>query len=257
MKRAFGNAVLSAVSLSALVFAARPSPASVQFQNTGSSSGWSTLYVEHNGSVTTISSPVYKGSTSMRARQIYDSSYGGRYHAEGRKSGLQKRGSDNYYGWVFRLPSNWQFVDQNYNMQQFIANFSGCSGGQPTTMNRLRGNVFVTRVVTGPNGCDRTSTNINVTSGVTANTWHRIVMRGKWRSDSTGVFQVWYDGSKKVDRTGSNIPAVDSGYTGCFGMYANGWYDDKKMVGTQGTREWYIDQIRQATSYNEADPAQW
>jgi hypothetical protein len=257
MKRSFGKTAFRVLTAAATLFAAAPGHASVQFENTGSASGWSSLYVEHNGSVTTVSSPVYKGTTSLRARQIYDSSYSGRYHAEGRKSSLQKRGSDNYYGWTFRLPSNWQFVDQNYNMQQFIANFSGCSGGQPTTMTKLRGTTLSTRVVTGPNGCDRTATSLNIVTSVTAGTWHRVVIRGRWRSDSTGVFQAWYDGSKKIDRSGSNIPAVDTGYTGCFGMYANGWYDDKKMVGTQGTREWNLDQIRETTSYNEADPAQW
>lgn len=43
--------------------------ASVIFQNTGNTSGWSTIWQENGHcSVTQVSSPVYKGSTAVRAR---------------------------------------------------------------------------------------------------------------------------------------------------------------------------------------------
>ena len=251
----WGRGAVSVVSI--VLLAPGSAGASVQFQNTGSTSGWTRLYVEHNGSITTVTSPVYKGSTSIRARQIYDASYTGRYHCEARQSGMQKRGNDSYYGWTFRLPTNWQFVDQNFNFQQFIASFScdgAASAGKPTTMTWIRGTALSTRFVTGPNACDRAFTDYTLSTAVGRGIWHRVVIHGRWRSDGTGLFQAWYDGSKKVDHAGASIPATDTAYDGAFGMYANGWHDNGQMLGTQSTREWNIDHLRQATSYNEADP---
>jgi hypothetical protein len=41
------------------------------------------------------------------------------------------------------------------------------------------------------------------------------------------------------------------------GMYANAWYDQKRMEGTQGTRNLWIDHVSIGTTYATADPAAW
>jgi hypothetical protein len=234
--------------------------ASVVFSNTGNLSGWSSLWQENGRcSLTQVSSPVYKGSTAVRARCIYSSSYSGRYHGEMRKSGMAQRGQDRYYGFAFYIPSNWQNVQQGFNIQQFIGNASGCSGGQPTTMTALRyGDDLVTRIVTGPSACQRTSTNYTVVTSVSKGTWHRVTFRGKWRSDNTGVFTFWYDGSQKLNKTNTKThPADDYSLNYAVGNYSNAWHDDDRMEGTQSTRDIFVDHIRVATTYAEADPASW
>jgi hypothetical protein len=243
-----------------LCLAAAPavSYANIYFSNTGTSSGWDQIYIEHNGSATQVSSPVYHGSTAMRMRQVYDSSYTGRYHCELRADGLTQMGNDRYYSFAFYLPSNWQFVDQNFNLEQFIGTPSCGTTGQPWTMVWVRNNALSTRTTTGPDGCTRTDTNYTVTSNVTAGTWHRVVMRGRWRSDTTGLFQFWYDGSKVIDQ--QNIATCPNSTTAmqyAVGCYANGWHDNATMLGTQSTRDVYIDSVRCTTTYAEADPAQW
>ena len=238
-----------------------PLGASVVFENSGTSTGWSQLYVENQGSVTSVSSPAYAGTTSMRCRQIYTSGYGGRYHSEGRQEGSagQQRGNDEYYGFAWYLPSNWQFVDQKYNVQQFIANFTelGCSGGQPTTQMKLRNRLLDVRLAWG-DPCARELAYYTVAPSVTPGVWHRVVMHGRWRSDNTGAFQAWYDGSQTVNLSNlPTIPPTDKNYTFVVGLYADGWHDDGTMVGTQSTRDMFFDNIRVATTYGETDPASW
>ncbi len=232
--------------------------AAVVFQNTGKIAGWSTLWHEDQGSVTEVASPSYKGGDALRCRTVYRAAYRGRYHSEARRSGMAARGQDRYYGFAFYLPSNWQYVAQNFNIQQFIGNVSGCSGGQPWTMTKLLDRALITRITTGPDGCTRTHAPFTITSDVTRGVWHRIVIHGKWRSDDTGVFQVWYDGKLRINQVNlPTCPATDNAFNLAVGNYSNGWHDDKTMVGTQGTRDIYIDHVRVATTYDEADPRGW
>ena len=246
--------------LAAVLAVPSAAQASVVFSNTGNLSGWSSLW-EENGhcDLTQVSSPAYKGTTAVRARCIYDSSYSGRYHGEMRKSGMAQRNQDRYYGFAFYIPTNWQNVQQGFNIQQFIGNASGCSGGQPTTMTALRyGDDLVTRLVTGPSACERTNQNFTVVTSVSKGTWHRVTFRGKWKSDNTGVYQFWYDGSSKLNKTNTKTwPADDYSLNLAVGNYSNAWHDDDMMEGTQGTRDIFVDHIRVATTYAEADPAGW
>jgi len=238
--------------------AAHAVEASVVFQNTGTTTGWSTLWHEDQGSVTQVSSPAYKGGQALRCRTVYRAAYRGRYHSEARRSGMAARGQDRYYGFTFYIPSHWQFVAQNYNVQQFIGNASGCSGGQPWTMTRLLDRALLTRITTGPDGCTRSHTTFTVTSNVTAGVWHRLVIHGKWQPNNAGAFQVWYDGAQQVNQTNRpTCPNTPGGFNLAVGNYSNGWHDDKKMVGTQSTRDIFIDHVRVATTYNEASPTGW
>lgn len=254
------SAPISWTAITWLLLAAAPvaCDAGVYFENTGTTDGWTTLWHEDKGSLLVTNNPTYKGMTAVRCRTIYDTNYSGRYHTEMRKSGMAALGENRYYGFAFYLPSNWEFDNQNYNIQQFIANVSGCSGGQPTTMTRVYGHALNTRIVTGPDGCTRTAQYFTVVTNVTPGVWHTIVIHGNWQATNTGVFEFWYDGVRKLDK--ENVPTIPNDTTVfnlAVGNYSTSWHDDGYMLGTQGTRDIYIDQVRVADSYAEADPAAW
>src|SRR5262249_40964306 len=157
------------------------SKATIYFENTGTTNGWTTLWHEDQGSLTQLSDPTYKGPNAVRCRTVYRSTYSGRYHTELRKSGMAALGMDRYYGFAFYLPPNWEFDNQSYNIQQFIANVNGCSGGQPATMTHIQNHALITRIVTGPDGCTRSAQSFTVTTNVTAGQWHRVVIHGNWQ----------------------------------------------------------------------------
>ena len=245
---------------SALCLALAPclAHATIYFQNSGNTSGWDQLYVEHNGSVTTVNSPVFgSNSTAIQAEQIYDPNYTGRYHAEARLAQGAQQGWDRYYGYALYLPSDWQFVDQNFNIMQFIGTPPcSTSGGKPWTMLWIRNNSLTTRLTTGPDGCNRTDQNFTITSNTIAGTWHTVVIHSNWESDSTGAFTVWYDGNPVIDQEGvPTCPNDDTTMEFAVGQYANGWHDNGTMLGTQSVRDIYIDQVTVADNYTDANPS--
>jgi hypothetical protein len=243
-----------------LVSAALESRATVVFHNTGTTGGWSQILVEHNGSVSQVTSPVFKGSTAVRATQVYDASYTGRYHSELIRNDGYTPGQMRFYGFAFYLPSNWQFVSQGYNISQFEADMqSSCDGFMPTTMMWISSASLSTRTKSGT-VCSQSTTTYNGIASVSAGQWHRVEIQASWKSDSTGYFKVWYDGGKVLERY--NIPTTISDpanrpFQFRVGNYANGWHDQGKMVGTQGTRSIYFDHIGIGTTFAEADPNGW
>ncbi len=236
--------------------AATASYGTVFFQNTGVKSGWSSTTGEHNGSTTEVSSPTYKGSKALRHRQKYDSSYSGRYHSEAMKKDMKKRGWERYYGWVFRVPSNWQTVNQRYTIQQFIANV-GCSSWQPTTMTWIKGNKISTRKKVGSK-CSGTITNYNDLATFSKGVWHAVIIRGKWKSDNTGILKFWFNYSKKLEKNNTKTTlATDTKFQFRIGNYANAWHDQGFMEGTQGTRDIFTDHVRVTSSWGEVKPNSW
>jgi len=232
--------------------------ATIFFENTGLTNGWTTLWHEDQGSLLETNNPTYKGPSAVRCRTVYRPTYRGRYHTELRKGGMAALGMDRYYGFAFYLPANWEFDDQSYNIQQFIASVDGCSGGQPATMTHLYGHSLITRLVTGPDGCTRTAHPLTVTTNVTAGVWHTIVFHGNWQATNTGVFEFWYDGVRKINQQNvETIPNDNTVFNLAVGNYSNGWHDDGTNVGTQNIRDVYIDHVRVTDSYAEADPSAW
>jgi len=249
------NKIISIAS--ALVLAPGLALASVSFENDGTTNGWTTLWHE-KGYVLDVNSPSFEGGTAVQCTTTFDSQYGGRYHTECRKGGQATMGMDRYYGFSFFLPADWQFVDQSFNIQQFIGNADGCSGGQPITMTHLFGHTLVTRVVTGPDGCTRTAHNIDVYSNITAGVWHRVVMHGKWEADNTGVFEFWLDGVKRVSLMNTpTCPNDNTVFNLAVGNYSNGWHDDGFMAGTQALRSIFIDHVRTGSTFADVDPVAW
>lgn len=238
--------------------------ASVIFHNTGTTpSGWDQVLVEHNGNVAQVTNVVKEGSTAIKATQIYDPNYHNRYHSEVIKYDVYGRGDMGFYGFWFRLQSDWEFTSQRYNIAQFEADFSdvaSCDTFIPTTMVWVRGTKLEARTNSGPlcPTSARTTTNFNNLVDVTAGVWHKVVIQANWQSDNTGYFKLWFDGTKVLERF--NFPTTlqsDKRYQFRVGLYANSWHDDNQMVGTQGTRSVWFDEIGAGTTFADADPDQW
>lgn len=239
-------------SVSTAVFAlgvgAGASQATVVFQNTGTTSGWSYTSRDGSGSVSQVSSPVYKGSTALRCYQTWSGSGDFTLHSEAVKRDVGRNGWDRYYGWVLYLPTNWAYNTSRGQSVSQLAADTTC-GGQQTEMFQILGTrLEVKRELVNP--CSPTRQTLTVVDPVSRGAWHRVVIRKKWAADSTGIFQVWYDGSLKIDRrnqansfTGSHL------YRWSIGLYAN--------FNTAGSRTLYVDHARVTSSYGEADPASW
>jgi hypothetical protein len=259
VKYAKRTKVLSMVAACALC--ATAAFATVLFRNAGTTSGWSGFSIEHWGSVTQVSSPAYKGGNALKHTQIYDASYTGRYHAEAVRNDGYRPGDQRFYGFAFYMPSTWQSVDQSFNIAQFIADFgnTGCDDWMPTTMMWITGNQLNTRVKSGTvcNQSIRTFSNI---ATISKGAWHTVIIQANWQSGSTGYFKVWFDGTKVLEQY--NLPTTiadpqNRTYSFRVGMYANAWHDQHTMLGTQGTRTWYTDQVAVGTTYADVNPSGW
>ncbi|MFP2957822.1 polysaccharide lyase [Myxococcus sp. 1LA] len=229
------------------------------FRNTGTLSGWNALLREHRGSITEVTNVTYEGPTALKMTQIYDPSYSGRYHSEVVKHNVYRRGDMGFYGFAFRLQSDWQFQPQSFNLAQFIADFSntGCDDYMPTTMVWLSGNQLNARVKQGTVCNQRTVVFPNLAT-ITPGEWHKVIIQAKWASDNTGYFKLWLNGTKVLEQYNLSTTVADDRYFQFrVGLYANGWYDNGYMQGSQGTRSIWFDEIAAGTTFADADPAQW
>jgi len=235
--------------------------ATVLFHNTGTTSGWDGQSLEHWGSITQVTSPVLKGSTAIKVTQIYDPNYSGRYHAEVVRNDGYKPGQMRFYGFAFYIPSTWQSSTQGYNIAQFIANFSntGCDDWMPSTMMWFTGSGLSTRVKQG-SICSQSIRTFSNFATLSYGSWHRIEIQANWQPNTSGYFKVWVDGAKRLEQYGLQTTLSDPAnrtFSFRVGMYANSWYDQHRMTGTQGTRTLYYDQVGIGTTFGEADPNGW
>src|SRR6185312_932721 len=235
--------------------------ATVLFHNTGTTSGWDGQNLDPNCSISQSTSQVYKGTTSIKSQVVYNSSYTGRYHAMESKNNVYHPGDTGFYGFAFYLMNAWQFQNQQYQLFQFIADFSdtGCDDFMPSTMVWIYGNQLNTRRKYGTPCAQQIQQYSNLAT-VSAGVWHRIVIQALWKSDSTGYLKLWFDGTKVTENYNLATTVSDSEnryFRMDVGIYANSWHDDGHMVGTQGTRYAYFDQIGWGTTFADADPAQW
>ena len=246
--------------IAALLMLGLTAQATQQFSNTGTLSGWDSTNAEHSGSVQQVTNVFYEGPTALKMTQIYDSSYSGRYHSEVVKNNVYKRGDTGFYGFAFRLQDNWQFSPaQSYNIAQFIADFSdtGCDDYMPSSMVWLVGNQLYSRVKQGTICAQHIQTFPNLAT-VSAGAWHKIEIQASWKTDGTGFYKLWFDGTKVLEQYNLDTTIDDGRYFQFrVGLYANGWHDDNGMKGTQGTRQVWYDEIAAGTTFADADPAQW
>lgn len=247
---------ITAAAIAALHLAS-PALSTQTFVNTGITSGWSSQNIEHNGSINQVTNVVYNGTSALKFTQVYDPSYTGRYHSEKAELQVYKLGDTGFYGFAFRLQSDWQASPaQSYNIAQFIADFTdtGCDDWMPSTMVWVIGDQLATRVKYG-SICAQQIQEWKGLKTVTPGVWHTIVIQANWQSDDSGYFKMWYDGAKVVEEY--NLPTmIDDSRPFDFhiGIYANGWHDQQEMLGTQETRQIWIDSVGMGTTFADADP---
>jgi hypothetical protein len=246
-----------------LVFLLGLGQASQIFSNKGTTQGWSNINQEHQGTVQQVGNIFYESPSAIKCTQIYDSNYKGRYHSDLRIDNIYRKGDSGFYGFAFRLQENWDFSGtQSYNIAQFIADFndSGCDDWMPTTMIWLQGSQLYTRVKHGT-VCPKTAqllTTFPTLATVSAGQWHKVVVQASWKSDNTGFFKLWFDGVKVLEQY--NIATTidhDRAFGFSVGLYANAWFDQGHLEGTQGTRQVWFDEIGVGSAFADADPDQW
>ena len=236
------------------------------FYNPGTIDGWSSQpFKEKEGTVTEVSNVVYEGDKALKMTQTFVEGYTGRYHSEVHYNNGYKRGDELFYGFTFRLSDTWQFQPQSYNIAQFIADRqgAGCDDDDwmPSTMVWIDNNRLKTRFLSGnyrQGDCSRRIYTFTSPTAITAGAWHKVVIQARWKSDNTGFFKMWLDGNKFVEEF-NNSTTTNDDFTFQFrvGLYANGWHDnDHKMVGTQGFRQVWFDEVAIGTTFADVDPNQ-
>jgi hypothetical protein len=239
--------IVCLVVLGLLLPLVKPSYASVGFENTGTLTGWDSTLAEQSGSNTQVTSPTYKGSTAIRSRQIFLGNNGERYHAEVKKRIAQNNGTDRYYGQAVYFPTTWQFHSQNVTFQQWMPDNSA----GPWIMMFLEGTKLRYAKVNGTGTGIHDIMDISTMRGQ----WIRIVTRIKMTT--TGIFEVWINGSKKISAAGDWTTgwASNSTIKWSSGIYCTGWFEGTPTGQTDLSI--YHDHFRIATSYSEAEPANW
>jgi hypothetical protein len=242
---------LQAIAKTLLLLALGLTPPAAQatptFQNSGTLSGWHGKEIDSGtrGTVQEVTNNVLKPSTALKSTQTYlGTSYKGRYHAEVYRTDGYRPGDTRYYGFAFRLSSEWEFDGgQKYNLAQFIADFSDlgkpeCDTWMPSTMVWLQGNTLRTRARSGDlsgSKCVKNTKSFDVGT-VERGKWHKVVMAVSWKTDGTGFLRFWLDGQQKLDQSGISTTVVDPknrAFMFRVGLYANGWADDGQMLGSQ------------------------
>ena len=251
MTRKLRGLALSAASLSCVAMALIPcAHATVYFENTGTLSGWTGVSVGETGSVTEVSSPTYNGSTALRCYQIYNGA-DSTLHSEvsNGNTNIGRNGDNRYYGFAFRTTSDWTYATPGASISQLITT-SPC-GYQQTDMYQIYGTRLEVKRNWG-DPCNQGYERLTIVDPISRGVWHRLVIHKLWKSDNTGVWEVWLDGSRRHSK--SNIPTAFTGnlpYRWTIGLYA-GFNSTSPQ-----TRTVYVDHARITSSYSEADPASW
>jgi hypothetical protein len=216
--------------------------AEVLFQNPGNNIGWDRLFTQKAGTITVVSSPVFKGNTAVKTTQTYQRSDGANYHSEIIKAKAHLAGQDLYYGHAVYLPADWVFHGQNVTFQQWAPE----QPEAPWVLMYLQGD----KLRLGGRGAmgDKDAGSVAGLKG----TWINFITRIHMATD--GVFEVWINGKKTFSQQG-NWRAHGPSMRWSNGIYATRWDTETPT----GPREltFFHDNMRIATTYAEADPATW
>ncbi|KAH0531097.1 hypothetical protein TsFJ059_005651 [Trichoderma semiorbis] len=258
---------MSLIKSLAVALAALPLGFATQtFQNSGTKAGFDYVLTENKGQVLEVSDITYKGSSALLMQQTFTPGYTGRYHSEVYHNQGYKRGDELFYGFMFRLSSAWEFDQQSYNIAQFIADRpgAGCEDDDwmPSSLIWIEGNQLNSRIVSGnykQPDCSRSFTGTGNIATVSAGVWHKVIIQAKWVSDSSGYYKMWFDGNKVYEHYNIATTTNDD-YEFAFrvGLYANGWHDNNhQMVGNQGFRQIWYDEVAVGTTFKDVDPDQY
>jgi polysaccharide lyase-like protein len=218
-----------ALAVLALATTAR---ATVLFESRGVKKDWDSFTSPDQ--VSEVTSPIYgSGPTGLRMLQKFTNF--GSYHCEVRKHDGMRVGQDVYFGEAMQLPSNWIFHDQNVTFQQFA-----------------RSDVFASPWALVFDGSGTGQNDLGSVANLQG-TWIRLVIRLKLLANG-GLFETWINGTK----TASVNVSYDKGGPGVrwsVGMYCTYWRR-AKPAGLDPMILFH-DQMRIATTLEEADPASW
>ena len=232
------RALLLAAALSAWP---RPAAATVVFENPGNLQGWDRQFTQHQGTVTLVTDPVYKGGTAIKTTQIFEGTGNGRYHSEVETYRAAKTGDDHYFGQAMFIPKEWVFHDQNVCIQQWAPD----DNSGPWIIMNLNGSHlhWLDGGLGTPDIGDLTDLR---------GTWIRLVTRIKLGAG--GAIEVWINGKKTYSKMRSFNPSGGT-IRWSTGLYATRWINQQPT----GPHTLYLfhDHVRVATTYDEADPASW
>jgi hypothetical protein len=216
-----------------------PSPGTVTFQNAGTTSGWDRVYAQRNGTITQIASPVYKGASALRMTQTYITSDGLNYHSEVVKGNTASTGQDRYFGQAVMLPGDWVWHNQNVTFQQWAPD----DNTGPWLLMFVQGDHL---------WAGGRAFSVHDFGAISKGTWLRIVTRIKL--GTSGVFEVWVDGTKRGTVTG-DFTVSGGSIRWSSGIYCTTW--DTNAPAGQSVLSIFHDHFRVATTYAAADPAGW
>ena len=220
--------------------------AAVLFENTGTLMGWSKVYVQQQGTNTMVSAPTFEGPSAIKSTQTFVVADGQGYHSERVMFDIQRNGQDYYYGLALYLPPDWTFHNQNVTFQQWA--FENPGGGGPWILMFVQ-NDKLRMGGSGSSGSRDLATLTNLRG-----TWIRIVTR--INMTASGPFEVWVNGTKTASVpinlvVGGDPPTI----RWSTGIYCTAWRTQQPAGGSPISL-WH-DQLRVATTYSEAEPANW
>ena len=171
--------------------AATVARAEVMFQNPGNTMGWDRLFTQKAGTIDVVTTPVFKGGTSVKTTQTYQTSDAKNYHSEIIKAKAHLAGQDLYYGHAVYLPPDWVFHGQNVTFQQWAPE----QPEAPWVLMYLQGD----RLRLGGRGAmgDKDAGSFAGLKG----TWINVVTRIHMATD--GIFEVWINGKKSFSQRGN------------------------------------------------------
>ncbi len=221
-----------------------PASGQVYFQNRGTAQGWSNYpqQPQKHGIVRTVTSPSYRGETSIEAQQTYLDGQGGGYHSETIEAAAEKVGEDRYFGQAIYVRPDWTFHSQNVTFQQF----SPEDPAGPWLLMFIQGDQLRYAGHAVGSGLIAPMTDLR-------GTWIRIVTRLKL-TQSGGAFEVWVNGRRMVRRTGDIVPPGRT-IRWSSGIYCTGWRDGLP-TGPHVLSVFHA-HARIASSYPLAEPANW
>ncbi|HXU82380.1 MAG TPA: heparin lyase I family protein [Polyangia bacterium] len=232
--RSFGCALACAMGM------ATPLRAAVLFENSGTQAGWDSQLTQMKGTITEVASPTFRTATALRMEQTFQG-FGG-YHSEVRKHDAQKPGEVVFYGEALYLPPEWKFHPQNVTFEQWARS-------------DVFGSPWILMYVEGEKlrlgGSGPAHGDFGSVAGK-AGKWIRIVTRIDARA--AGTMDLWVDGQKTLSLKGNFVPDGQN-LRWSVGMYCTRWRQEQPA----GLNPMILfhDQMRVATTYEEADPASW
>ena len=228
------------VVVCALAFLPSAAQASVSFQNQGTLTGWSN-YPQRPccGPIRQVASPVFRGAEAIRFEQTFRGF--GSYHNEVVQQPVAPLGSDTYFGFALFLPNDWIFHDQNVTFSQWARSDSS---NTPWTLMFIQKN----EIRTGGSGGIR-----RVWGTIEKGVWNRFVVRIR-NHNTQGLFEVWINGVNRGSLTGDVSPDGPA-IRWSAGQYATYWRENEPTGSNPIVS--YMDHFRIASTYAEAEPANW